>query len=121
MARMDRSIAPTGTMPFNGCTKGPQRLARANFTDISYHLYPVNLGGWNNPIGRAYLASNVVRPEVLLKLAPRTGVSSREELQHLLAEMRRELQQIGFCGVGMIVSSFGRKAAAHERPDPRHS
>jgi hypothetical protein len=84
-------------------------MARQFFTDIGYKLYPVDLGGWNNPAGRAYLAWSVVRPETILYLAERTAISNQEELQFLLREMQRELRQIGFCGVGMLLSSFGRK------------
>ena len=69
----------------------------------------VNLGGWNNPIGRNYLTSLVLRPDVILEWGAATGVTNNEELQHLLPEMQREVQQLGFCGVGMLMSSFGRK------------
>ena len=109
LARMGRSVAPDGKAPLTGSTLGPQRMAQQSFTDIGYELYPVNLGGWNNPVGRAYLAWSVVRPEMILYLAERTGISHSEELQALLREVKRELQQIGFCGVGMLLSSFGRK------------
>ena len=106
---LDLSIAPDGILPFNGCVLGPQRMAQQGFTEIGYHLYPLNLGGWNNPTGRAYLNSIVLRPEMILSLAVETKVGTEEELQPLLREMQRELQQIGFCGAGMLLSSFGRK------------
>lgn len=109
LARMGRSVAADGKSPITGSTLGPQRMARQHFTDIKYELYPVDLGGWNNPVGRAYLAWSVVRPEMIFYLAERTGISNREELQALVREMQRELRQIGFCGVGMLLSSFGRK------------
>lgn len=111
LARLDRNITAEGTLPLNGCTLGPQRMAWQGFTEIDYHLYPVNLGGWNNPIGRAYLHSIVVRPEMLSRLALETQIASEEALRPLLQEMQRELQQIGFCGAGMLISSFGRKPA----------
>lgn len=109
LARMDRSTAPDGKSPLTGSTLGPHRMSQHLFTDIGYQLYPVNLGGWNNPAGRAYLAWSIVRPELILYLARRTGISSAEELRVLLREMQRELRQIGFCGAGMLLSSFGRK------------
>jgi ubiquinone/menaquinone biosynthesis C-methylase UbiE len=112
LMRLNRSNAPDGLLPFNGCTLGPQHMARQSFTEIKYHLYPVNLGGWNNPIGRAYLNSIVVRPEMILGLATETKISTEEKLRPLLREMQRELQQIGFCGAGMLLSSFGRKPPA---------
>jgi ubiquinone/menaquinone biosynthesis C-methylase UbiE len=109
LARMGRNIAADGKAPLTGSTLGPRRMAQQSFTDIGYELYPVDLGGWNNPVGRAYLAWSVVRPEMIFYLAERTGISHREELEVLLSEMQRELRQIGFCGVGMLLSSFGRK------------
>ena len=109
LARMGRSTAPDGKSPFTGSTLGPHRMSQQLFTDIGYRLYPVDLGGWNNPVGRAYLAWSVVRPEMISYLAERTGIANAEELQMLLYEMQRELRQIGFCGVGMLLSSFGRK------------
>lgn len=112
LARMGRSTAPDGKSPFTGSTLGPHRMSQQLFTNIGYQLYPVDLGGWNNPVGRAYLAWSVVRPEMISYLAERTGISTTEELQILLHEMQRELRQIGFCGVGMLLSSFGRKPLA---------
>lgn len=109
MQKMDRNISPNGMLPLNGCILGPQRLARQSFVDIQYRFYPVDLGGWNNPIGRAYLASVVVKPEMIIRLAVEGGFGSEEELRPLLREMQRELQQIGFCGAGMLLSTFGRK------------
>lgn len=109
LAHMGRSVAADGKSPITGSTLGPQRMSRQCFTDIKYELYPVDLGGWNNPVGRAYLAWSIVRPEMIFYLAERTGISNREELQALVREMQRELRQIGFCGVGMLLSSFGRK------------
>ena len=32
-----------------------------------------------------------------------------KELHPLLEEMQRELQQVGFCSVGMLISSVGQK------------
>lgn len=115
LARMGRNIAADGRAPLTGSTLGPRRMALQSFTDIGYELYPVDLGGWNNPVGRAYLAWSVVRPEMIFYLAERTEISHREELAVLLHEMQRELRQIGFCGVGMLLSSFGRKPLAMER------
>jgi ubiquinone/menaquinone biosynthesis C-methylase UbiE len=109
LARMHRSNEPEGRAPFTGSTLGPQRMAQFLFTDVRYQLYPVDLGGWNNPVGRAYLAWSVVRPEMIFYLAERTGIGSKETLQPLLREVQRELRQIDFCGFGMLLSAFGRK------------
>lgn len=109
LAKLDRSISPNGMAPFTGCTLGANRMSQQFFTQIGYQLYPVDLGGWNNPVGRAYLAWSVVRPEMIVYLAKRTGISTEDELRPLLREMQRELQQIGFCGMGMLLSTFGRK------------
>lgn len=109
MARRGLSTSPSGFLPFNGCTSGPERLSQAMFTGIGYHLYPINLGGWNNAMGRAYLNSLVVRPAMIECYAVATGLATEEELQPLLREMQRELQYIDFCGMGMLVSAFGQK------------
>lgn len=109
LARMHRSNEPEGRAPFTGSTLGPQRMSQLLFTEIGYKLYPVDLGGWNNPVGRAYLAWSIVRPEMICYLAERTGLGTREALQPLLREVQRELRQIDFCGFGMLLSAFGRK------------
>ncbi len=69
LARMGRSTVPDGRAPFTGSTLGPHRMSELLFTDVGYRLYPVDLGGWNNPVGRAYLAWSVVRPEMIFYLA----------------------------------------------------
>lgn len=109
LARLDRSNEPGGRAPFTGSTLGPQRMSALQFTDVGYQLYPVDLGGWNNPVGRAYLAWSVVRPEMIYYLAERTGLGTQETLQPLLREVQRELRQIDFCGFGMLLSAYGRK------------
>ncbi|HEY0755805.1 MAG TPA: methyltransferase domain-containing protein [Ktedonobacteraceae bacterium] len=109
LARMHRSTEPEGQAPFTGSTLGPRRMAQWFFTAIDYQLYPVDLGGWNNPVGRSYLAWSVMRPEMLFYLAEQTGISSRDILQPLLREVQRELRQLDFCGFGMLLSSFGKK------------
>ena len=109
LAKMHRSNEPEGRAPFTGSTLGPHRMSQLLFTDVGYQLYPVDLGGWNNPVGRAYLAWSVVRPEMISYLAERTEISSKQTLEPLLREMQRELRQIDFCGFGMLLSSFGRK------------
>ena len=114
LARMGRSTAPDGKLPLTGSTLGPRRMSQQFFTEIGYQLYPVDLGGWNNPVGRAYLAWNVIRPEMIIYLAERTEISTEEELRPLLREMQRELRQFGFCGVGALLSSFGRKPLRSE-------
>lgn len=117
LAKLDRNISPNGMAPFTGCTLGASRMAQQLFTEIAYQLYPVDLGGWNNPVGRAYLAWSVVRPEMIAYLAEKTGISTDEELRPLLREMQRELQQLGFCGVGMLLSTFGRKPLVKTKGD----
>lgn len=119
LAKMGRSTAPDGRLPLTGSTLGPRRMSQQLFTDVGYQLYPVDLGGWNNPVGRAYLAWNVVRPEMISYLAERTGISTGEELQPLLREMQRELRQFGFCGVGALLSSFGRRPLPPEVAEAR--
>ncbi|MGH2506671.1 MAG: class I SAM-dependent methyltransferase [Ktedonobacteraceae bacterium] len=109
LAKLGRSISSNGMAPFTGCTLGSSRMSQQFFTQIAYQLYPVDLGGWNNPVGRAYLAWSVVRPEMIVYFAKKTGISTEDELRPLLCEMQWELQQLGFCGVGMLLSTFGRK------------
>lgn len=110
LSALDRSSAPIKALPTSGCTMGPQRLTKQGFINVGYHLYPVNLGGWNNPIGRAYLHSIIVRPEMITRLAVEMNLATEEELRPLLREMQREMQQIGFCACGMLLSSFGQKS-----------
>lgn len=113
LAKLDRNISPNGMAPWTGCTLGPSRMSQQSFTQVAYQLYPVDLGGWNNPVGRAYLAWSVVRPEMIMYLARQTGISTEDELRPLLREMQRELHQLGFCGVGMLLSTFGQKPSTH--------
>ena len=115
LAKLHRSNEPEGRAPFTGSTLGPHRMSELLFTDVGYQLYPVDLGGWNNPVGRAYLAWSVVRPEMILYLAERTGIGTKETLQPLLREVQRELRQIDFCGFGMLLSAFGRKPLEKSR------
>jgi ubiquinone/menaquinone biosynthesis C-methylase UbiE len=117
LSKLARSTAPIESLPLTGCVLGPQRMATHAFTEIGYRLYPVNLGGWQNSIGRAYLNSIVVRPEMILRLAIEARLATEEELRPLLREMQRELRQLSFCAVGMLLSSFGRKPLTDLRPE----
>lgn len=110
LAILERSTAPGGRLPVTGSVLGPGWIARLGFSEIGYSLSPVDLGGWNNMAGRAYLARCVLRPEMIVSLAELTGISTQEALQPLLWTAQRELQHTRFCGVGILLSSFGRKS-----------
>jgi SAM-dependent methyltransferase len=109
MAKQGLNLLPDASLPFNTCTFGPKHLIDAGFTEVSYYLHPVNLGGWNNPMGRSYLTSCIVRPNLIKRLAVQLELETEEKLQPLLNEMLREIRQIGFCGAGMLLSVVGKK------------
>jgi ubiquinone/menaquinone biosynthesis C-methylase UbiE len=109
LARLNRSTAVYEDWPLTGSTLGLQRMTQHAFVELGYHLYPVDLGGWHNQVGRSYLTWCLARPEMVVSLAKHAGMSTGEELQILLQVARREVQHLGFCGMGMLLSSFGRK------------
>lgn len=109
LVKLGWSIVPGGTLPAAGSVLGPSRMAQLGFTEIGYSLSPVDLGGWNNQVGRTFLAQCVIRPELIVALATRTGICTPEEVRLLLWKAQRELLRMSFCGVGVLLSAFGRK------------
>lgn len=109
LTALGRSDGTDGRLPVVGSVLGPNCMAQSGFSEIGYDLFPVNLGGWNNLVGRTYLAQCVIRPGMIISLAERTGIGTKEALQPLLREAQREMQSTRFCGVGTLLSSFGRK------------
>ena len=109
------------TLPVTGSVLGPGWMAQLGFTEIDYSFFPVDLGGWNNQVGRTYIAQCVIRPELIAALATRTGISTPEEIRQLLWEAQRELRRMSFCGVGILLSSSGRKPWQNRSKTDRHS
>lgn len=121
LASLNRSTALDGPWPLNGCTLGPHRMAQHAFTDMGYHLYPLDLGRWQNQAGQQYLIWCLARPEIILALAEQTGIDASREWQRLVRQAQWEVQMLSFCGVGMLLSAFGRKPVkpnTHDNPAP---
>lgn len=87
----------------------PRFLSQAGCVDVSYTLHPVDLGGWNNPAGRAYIITTFTDNNRTVPILVKMGVTTQAEIENLLQKIRQEIQQIDFCGGGMIISAIGRK------------
>ncbi len=103
-----RSISPDG-LAFTSAVLYPRFLSQAGCVDVTYRLYPVNLGGWNNPTGRAYIIATLADGNNIAPLLVQMGLISQPDVDNLLQKIRQEVQQIDFCGVGMLISALGRK------------
>jgi ubiquinone/menaquinone biosynthesis C-methylase UbiE len=83
----------------------PRLLHAAAFRHIGYHLYPVDLGGWNNEVGRACyrrLLRNLLP-------SPAQDRSDAAAFAALLAEAQRDSEEAAFCAAGMLISVIARK------------
>ena len=110
MAKAGRSLTPDGNF-MTPAVLFPRYLTQAGCLDVRYMLYPLNLGGWNNPYGRGYgqaLLSDSTHVGIFLI---QMGVATQSELDDLFAKMHQEMQQMDYCGTGTLISVIGRKPA----------
>lgn len=110
LTALNRSTGLSGQWKLTSSTLGLHRMSQYAFTNAGYHLYPLNLGGWHNQIGRKYLTWCLARPENMLSLVELAGISTAEDWQLLVRQAQWEVQQLDFCGVGMLLAAFGQKS-----------
>lgn len=84
-------------------------LKQAGFTDSSYRIHPVSLGGWNNPGGRA--CSQLLLRGVLeaKDLFLQHNVVSREEFDTLIDQTEKDMADVEFCATAALISTFATK------------
>lgn len=81
----------------------------AGFADVTYEIRPVNLGGWNNPAGRAccQLLLNDIRRLKLYFLEYK--LLSSEDFDLLIEQKQKDIAEPDFCAMGALISVLGQK------------
>ncbi|MBE3566903.1 MAG: class I SAM-dependent methyltransferase [Thermogemmatispora sp.] len=84
-------------------------LRQQGFGQVRYRLYPVDLGGWNNPTGRA--CSRRLLQDLALQKALVLAQGGCDEVTYamLLTEAERDLDAEAFCASGALISVTARK------------
>ncbi len=96
--------------PYSDCGLHLGRLLKEQgFGQAGYRLYAVDLGGWNNPGGRAccrrFLRDLLLQKALILE---RTDCDEGT-LKKLLTEAERDLDAEAFCAAGALLSVTARK------------
>jgi ubiquinone/menaquinone biosynthesis C-methylase UbiE len=108
LVKAGRGLYPD-RLTFTIAVQYPRFLFQAGCVDVRYTLHPVDLGGWNNPAGRAYIVTTFADDNLIVPFLVKMGVTTQAEIESLLKKIRQEIQQIDFCGGGMIISVVGCK------------
>ncbi len=85
-------------------------LARtAGFAAVTYTIHPINLGGWNNPAGRAccQLLLNDIRR--LKHYFLEYKLLTSEAFDHLIEQKQKDIAEPDFCAMGALISVLGQK------------
>ncbi|WP_052891004.1 methyltransferase domain-containing protein [Thermogemmatispora carboxidivorans] len=84
-------------------------LRQQGFEQVRYRLYPVDLGGWNNPAGRA--CARRLLQDLALQQTLVLAQSGCDEATYasLLTEAESDLETEAFCASGALVSVTARK------------
>ncbi len=95
--------------PFTPAVFFPRLLRQADYADVHYTLTPIDLGKQQeNQLHNQtilHLFANASAAHFLV----RQGVLTQTEMHELLAQIRHEVQDIGFCGTGMLITTVGQK------------
>lgn len=86
----------------------PRLLTQVGCVEITYNLYPVDLGGWNNPLGRAYMDAVLLDDRKVIPFLVKMGVATQDYMDDLLTKMQHDIQHIDYCGGGILISATGR-------------
>ena len=76
----------------------------AGFTNTTYTIHPLDLGGWNNSAGRAcsQLFLNDIKRHKFLFLE--YNLIHSEEFDALITQQQKDLGEADFCGTGALIS-----------------
>lgn len=84
-------------------------MRAANFSDVAYVIRPVNLGGGNNPAGRAccQLLLNDIRR--LKHYFLEYKLLSSQGFDRLIEQKQKDIGEPDFCAMGALISVVGQK------------
>lgn len=85
-------------------------LQQAGFTASNYIIRPVDLGGWNNPGGRACSRLWLKKLLELKKLFIQLDMISSEELDELIVQTEKDIGEVDFCATAALISVFATKS-----------
>ncbi len=84
-------------------------LRQNNFTDILYHLYPINFGGPRNGSGRACSQFFLQRLQQMKSTILAGRVIQEDEFDRIIMQQQQEIVSPSYCSTGVIISTLGMK------------
>lgn len=84
-------------------------LREAGFTDIQYELYPLDMGGWEDPQNRSCCQLFYNDLLVTRKMFIQNQLVGEAEFDELLDQYQRDFFSADFCGGGALISTFALK------------
>ena len=84
-------------------------LRQNNFTDILYHLYPINFGGPRNGSGRACSQFFLQRLQQMKSTILANEVICKDEFDRIIMQQQQEIISPSYCATGVIISTLGTK------------
>lgn len=106
LLQKQRSITTDG-LAFSPAVFYPRHLAEIGCRDVHYTLTPIDLGNQPGSYGNNRALSLIVTSMQAGRLLVERGQVTQQEIDELFQTIRHEIQQPGFCGVGMLISTLG--------------
>lgn len=97
----------TDGLAFSPAVFYPRQLADIGCKDVHYTLTPVDLGNQPGSFGYNHALSLMVTNLRERQLLIETGQATQQEIDEIFQNIREEIQQPNFCGVGMLISTLG--------------
>lgn len=94
---------------YSSALQYPRWLAEAGCLDVKYTLYPVRLGGFEEGEGISLVLARLAEDSKAVACFKQMKMVEPNELERLLKDVRREIQEIDFCGSGMLISVTATK------------
>ena len=85
----------------------PRHLAEIGCKDVHYTLTPIDLGNQPGSFGSNHALPLIVTSLQAGRLLVERGQLTQQEIDELFQNIRHEIQQSNFCGVGMLISTLG--------------
>lgn len=87
----------------------PRLLAEAGYAETKYTLHAIDIGNQTGSVGRDYILSVLAEDSRIATYLARAGVASQCEIDALIATMRKDVQHLKYCAIGMLISVVGMK------------
>ncbi len=87
----------------------PRLLMEAGYQGVKYRLHAIDIGNQADSPGKDYIPAVLAEDKHIALYLVKAGVVTQSEIEHVIANMYNDAQQLKYCAMGMLISVVGMK------------